>query len=186
MAHDIFISYSNGEPKDKLTANAVCATLEKHGFRCWIAPRDVLAGEDWAAAIINNGSHQIDARRAQVRCGRHLAAPPRVPELQREALARADIVVSAVGRADYRLTRELLQSGVVLIDVGTRVTEESKLVGNADYEPMNQIASTITPVPGGVGPVTVAALMENTLRAARFAAGETALGYDFYPGPEGA
>jgi tetratricopeptide (TPR) repeat protein len=75
MAHDIFISYSNGEPKDKLTANAVCATLEKHGFRCWIAPRDVLAGEDWGAAIINalnevqalvlifsgsaNGSHQI-------------------------------------------------------------------------------------------------------------------------------
>jgi 5,10-methylene-tetrahydrofolate dehydrogenase/methenyl tetrahydrofolate cyclohydrolase len=105
------------------------------------------------------------------------------PELQREALQRADLVVSAVGRADYRLTRELLKPGVVVIDVATRVTEENKLVGDADYEPVSQIASAITPVPGGVGPVTVAALMENTLRAARFAAGETALGYDFYPGP---
>ncbi len=75
MAHDIFISYSSRSPKDKLTADAVCATLEKHGFRCWIAPRDILAGEDWSAAIINalnevqalvlifsgtaNGSHQV-------------------------------------------------------------------------------------------------------------------------------
>lgn len=53
MAHDIFISYASRDPKDKLTADAVCATLEKHGLRCWIAPRDILAGEDWSAAIIS-------------------------------------------------------------------------------------------------------------------------------------
>ena len=50
MAHDVFISYSS---KDKPTADAVCATLERTGLRCWIAPRDVLPGSDWGAAIID-------------------------------------------------------------------------------------------------------------------------------------
>lgn len=55
MAHDVFISYSS---KDKPTADAVCATLERTGLRCWIAPRDILPGEDWGASIIDaiNGS----------------------------------------------------------------------------------------------------------------------------------
>ncbi|MCY1079101.1 tetratricopeptide repeat protein [Archangium lansingense] len=53
MAHDVFISYASGSPKDKMTADAVCATLERHGLRCWIAPRDILAGEDWGEAIID-------------------------------------------------------------------------------------------------------------------------------------
>ncbi|MFY0564933.1 TIR domain-containing protein [Archangium lansingense] len=75
MAYDVFISYASGAVKDKRTADAVCATLEKSGIRCWIAPRDILAGEDWGEAIINalnearslvlvfsanaNSSHQI-------------------------------------------------------------------------------------------------------------------------------
>lgn len=50
MAHDVFISYSS---KDKPVADAACATLESHGVRCWIAPRDVLAGEEYAASLIN-------------------------------------------------------------------------------------------------------------------------------------
>src|SRR5580704_16929516 len=49
MAHDVFISYSS---KDKITADAVCATLESHGIRCWIAPRDVKPGEEYAAALV--------------------------------------------------------------------------------------------------------------------------------------
>jgi hypothetical protein len=55
VAHDVFISYSS---KDKPTADAVCATLERTGLRCWIAPRDILPGEDWGASIIDaiNGS----------------------------------------------------------------------------------------------------------------------------------
>jgi hypothetical protein len=48
-SHDVFISYSS---KDKLTADAICAALERDGARCWIAPRDVLAGEEWAQSII--------------------------------------------------------------------------------------------------------------------------------------
>jgi hypothetical protein len=50
MAHDVFISYSS---KDKVTADAVCATLERHGIRCWIAPRDILPSAEWGASIIN-------------------------------------------------------------------------------------------------------------------------------------
>jgi methylenetetrahydrofolate dehydrogenase (NADP+) / methenyltetrahydrofolate cyclohydrolase len=104
-------------------------------------------------------------------------------DIQLEALVRADIVVTAVGRADYRITREMLKPGVVFIDVATRVTELGKLVGDAEYELVSEQASAITPVPGGVGPVTVAALMENTVRAARFTAGVGRLGYTFYPSP---
>ena len=50
MAHDVFISYAH---QDRTVANAVCATLEAHGIRCWIAPRDILPGSDWGAAIID-------------------------------------------------------------------------------------------------------------------------------------
>src|SRR5215510_5227149 len=55
VAHDVFISYS---AKDKPTADAVCAALEGRGIRCWIAPRDILAGTDWSASIVEaiNGS----------------------------------------------------------------------------------------------------------------------------------
>jgi TIR domain len=49
MAHDVFVSYSS---KDKITADAVCATLEANGIRCWIAPRDVTAGLEWGECII--------------------------------------------------------------------------------------------------------------------------------------
>jgi methylenetetrahydrofolate dehydrogenase (NADP+)/methenyltetrahydrofolate cyclohydrolase len=104
---------------------------------------------------------------------------------QEEALAGADLVVSAVGRADFRITGEMLKPGVAFIDVATRVTEAGKLVGDADFESVRQIASAITPVPGGVGPITVAALMENLVRAARFAAGVGRLGYEFYPASGG-
>ena len=50
MAHDVFVSYAH---QDRTVANAVCATLEAHGIRCWIAPRDILPGSDWGAAIID-------------------------------------------------------------------------------------------------------------------------------------
>jgi hypothetical protein len=51
MAHDVFISYST---KDKLTADAVCAILESHGLRCWVAPRDIMPGADWGESIVNS------------------------------------------------------------------------------------------------------------------------------------
>ena len=66
-----------------------------------------------------------------------------------------------------------------VIDVATRVGPDRKLHGDVDFEAVQDIASFITPVPRGVGPVTVAALMENVVRAAQFASGLRSPGYDF-------
>ena len=77
---------------------------------------------------------------------------------------RADILVSAVGKAHF-ITREMVKPGAVVIDVGINQLN-GKLVGDVDFASVKDIASAITPVPGGVGPMTIATLMENTYRAA--------------------
>jgi len=76
---------------------------------------------------------------------------------------RADILVAAVGRPRM-ITGEMIKPGAVVIDVGVNRIDD-KLVGDVDFERAVQIASAITPVPGGVGPMTVAMLLKNTLRA---------------------
>jgi methylenetetrahydrofolate dehydrogenase (NADP+)/methenyltetrahydrofolate cyclohydrolase len=94
----------------------------------------------------------------------------------REVCARADVLIAAVGRA--RLIGEgFVKPGAVVIDVGmNRLTPEqagnkSGLVGDVDFAAASQVASWITPVPGGVGPTTIAFLLRNTLQAARRQAG---------------
>ena len=83
---------------------------------------------------------------------------------------QADIVVAAIGRAHF-VTADMLKPGAVVIDVGiNRIADSSRksgyrLVGDVDFEAAKEIVSAITPVPGGVGPMTVAMLMKNTLRA---------------------
>jgi methylenetetrahydrofolate dehydrogenase (NADP+)/methenyltetrahydrofolate cyclohydrolase len=77
----------------------------------------------------------------------------------------ADIVVVAAGHAKA-LTADMVKPGVVVIDVGTNKGPDGKLVGDVDFGPVSEIASAITPVPGGVGPMTVAMLMDNVARAA--------------------
>ena len=84
----------------------------------------------------------------------------------------ADILVAAVGRPRM-ITGEMIKPGAVVIDVGINRIDD-KLVGDGDFEPAVQIASAITPVPGGVGPMTVAMLLKNTLRA--FEISPTAVG----------
>ena len=90
------------------------------------------------------------------------------------ATRRADIVVAAVGRA-HMVRRDWLKPGATIIDVGmNRLTlsdGKTKLVGDVDYDEALQIAGAITPVPGGVGPMTIACLMRNTLAAAALQAG---------------
>jgi methylenetetrahydrofolate dehydrogenase (NADP+)/methenyltetrahydrofolate cyclohydrolase len=89
---------------------------------------------------------------------------------------QADIVVAAVGRANA-ITADMVKDGAVVIDVGINRVEDStkksgyRLVGDVAYEEVAEKASAITPVPGGVGPMTIAMLLTNTLRAARYAAG---------------
>ncbi|HZD94213.1 MAG TPA: tetrahydrofolate dehydrogenase/cyclohydrolase catalytic domain-containing protein [Candidatus Sulfotelmatobacter sp.] len=91
----------------------------------------------------------------------------------------ADIIVTSVGSEHYRITADLVKPGAVVIDVATRVGANGKLHGDVDFEQVKDIASFITPVPKGVGPVTVAALTENVVRAAEFAHGLRQPGYDF-------
>ena len=78
----------------------------------------------------------------------------------------ADIVVVAIGKAKF-LTSEMIKPGAVVIDVGINRDENGKLVGDVDFESASEVASYITPVPGGVGPMTISMLLENTLTAAK-------------------
>lgn len=81
-------------------------------------------------------------------------------------LAKADLVVVGIGQPQF-IKGEWLKKGAVVIDVGTNRLENGKLVGDVDYEKAKEQASWITPVPGGVGPMTVATLLANTLMAAQ-------------------
>ena len=83
------------------------------------------------------------------------------------ALTRqADIVVVAIGKARF-LTADMVRPGTVVVDVGINRLPDGKLVGDVDFETVAPLAAAITPVPGGVGPMTIAMLLSNTVRAAR-------------------
>jgi methylenetetrahydrofolate dehydrogenase (NADP+)/methenyltetrahydrofolate cyclohydrolase len=97
---------------------------------------------------------------------------------QERLIQSADILVTAVGAEHYSITKEMVKPGVAIFDVATRVDEAGKLHGDI-MKDVASVASHMTPVPGGVGPVTVAALTENVLRAAKFACGAAKPGYRF-------
>ncbi|MDH7593813.1 MAG: bifunctional 5,10-methylenetetrahydrofolate dehydrogenase/5,10-methenyltetrahydrofolate cyclohydrolase [Methanomicrobiales archaeon] len=80
-------------------------------------------------------------------------------------IKRADIVISAAGKARF-INADMIRKGATIIDVGINY-EDGKLCGDVDFEGVQQKAGAITPVPGGVGPMTIVSLMENTFRAAR-------------------
>ena len=82
----------------------------------------------------------------------------------KEVCQSADILVAAVGRANF-VTADMVKDGAVVIDVGINRLENGKLCGDVDFENVKEKASYITPVPGGVGPMTIATLMQNTLTA---------------------
>ena len=82
-----------------------------------------------------------------------------------EITKKADILVAAVGRAKF-VTKDMVKPGAVVIDVGMNRDENGKLCGDVDFEKVSEIAGAITPVPGGVGPMTIAMLMKNTVKAA--------------------
>jgi methylenetetrahydrofolate dehydrogenase (NADP+)/methenyltetrahydrofolate cyclohydrolase len=111
---------------------------------------------------------------AAIWCHRYVA-----PEDQRRLIRDADILVTAVGTGAYRITADMVKPGVVVFDVATRIDEAGKIHGDVDFEAVRQVASLITPVPRGIGPVTVAALCENLFRAAQLAVGVAQAGYSF-------
>lgn len=83
-----------------------------------------------------------------------------------EHTKRADVLIAALGKPNF-VTQEMVGEGTVVIDVGINRLEDGKLVGDVDFESVSKKASYITPVPGGVGPMTIAMLMNNCLKAAR-------------------
>lgn len=83
-----------------------------------------------------------------------------------EVCRRADLLISAVGKADF-VTADMIREGAVVIDVGMNRNTEGKLCGDVKFEEAEKKASFITPVPGGVGPMTIAMLMKNTVMAKR-------------------
>lgn len=84
----------------------------------------------------------------------------------KDVCKRADIIVAAVGRPGF-VTGDMVKEGAVVIDVGINRLENKKVVGDVDFEEVSKKASAITPVPGGVGPMTIAMLMKNTVTAAK-------------------
>ncbi|MBD3918700.1 bifunctional methylenetetrahydrofolate dehydrogenase/methenyltetrahydrofolate cyclohydrolase FolD [Paenibacillus sp. PR3] len=88
----------------------------------------------------------------------------------KEIASQADILVAAIGRAKA-IDRSYVKPGAVVIDVGINRLPDGKLAGDVDYEDCLEVSGAITPVPGGVGPMTITMLMSNTLKAAKKAHG---------------
>ena len=85
----------------------------------------------------------------------------RLPEIAK----RADILIVAIGRGHF-VTKEFVKEGAIVIDVGMNRDDDGKLIGDVKFDEVSEIASLITPVPGGVGPMTITMLLEQTYQAA--------------------
>ena len=136
--------------------------VETRGANCVIVGRSNIVGKPMAALLMQSGSGGDATVTVCHSRTRDLAAYTR----------RADILIAAVGRP-HTITAEMVKPGAVVIDVGvnripdaTR-TSGTRLVGDVDFDAVRNVASLITPVPGGVGPMTIAMLLANTVRAAR-------------------
>ena len=95
----------------------------------------------------------------------------RTPNLA-EMTKQADILIAAIGRANF-VTPEMIKPGATVVDVGINRTDDG-LVGDVDFDAAMEVAGFVTPVPGGVGPLTVTMLLENTLTAAIYLDGSQA------------
>lgn len=126
--------------------------VEVEGKECVVVGRSNIVGKPQAMLLLHkNGTVTICHSRTK-----NLA----------EVTKRADILVVAVGRADF-ITGDMIKPGAVVIDVGMNRREDGKLTGDVDFESAEKVAGMITPVPGGVGPMTITMLLENTLTAAK-------------------
>ncbi|MCR5474181.1 MAG: bifunctional methylenetetrahydrofolate dehydrogenase/methenyltetrahydrofolate cyclohydrolase FolD [Lachnospiraceae bacterium] len=123
------------------------------GRECTVIGRSNIVGKPMALLLLaNNGTVTV--------------CHSRTKDLK-EICKRADILVVAVGKPKM-ITSEYIKEGAVVIDVGIHRTESGKLCGDVDYEDVLPHVSAITPVPGGVGPMTIAMLMVNCVKAAGF------------------
>lgn len=135
--------------------------VETRGANVVIIGRSNIVGKPMASLLVQSGQ---DADATVTICH------SRTRDLA-EHTRRADIIIAAVGRAQL-VTADMVKPGAVVIDVGMNRVEDPgapkgyRLVGDVDFDAVKDVASLITPVPGGVGPMTIAMLMQNTVRAA--------------------
>ncbi|CAN5676569.1 bifunctional methylenetetrahydrofolate dehydrogenase/methenyltetrahydrofolate cyclohydrolase FolD [soil metagenome] len=128
------------------------------GAEVVIAGRSNIVGKPLAALLMQRGAGGNATVTVCHTQTRHLAQHTR----------RADVLIAAVGRPEV-VTGPMVKEGAVVVDVGVNRTAEG-LVGDVDFEAVRKVASAVTPVPGGVGPMTIAMLLENTVSLARRAA----------------
>ncbi|CAI2598324.1 Bifunctional protein FolD protein [Apilactobacillus kunkeei] len=139
------------------TPKGVMTMFEEYGIdlkgkKAVVIGRSTIVGRPMAALLINAG--------AEVTVLNHYANI-------KEYTLDADIIVSATGKVNT-VTESDVKDGVVVIDVGQNVNDEGKLVGDVDYDGIAKKASYITPVPGGVGPMTIATLMRQTVELSKW------------------
>jgi methylenetetrahydrofolate dehydrogenase (NADP+)/methenyltetrahydrofolate cyclohydrolase len=158
---DGFVPCTPAGIKELLRASGVATT----GKECVIVGRSNIVGKPMAALMMQDNP---DANCTVTVCHRHTA------DLE-EQTRSADILIVAAGRAGI-VNGDMVKKGAVVIDVGTNRVEDKtaksgfRLQGDVDFESVRKVASKITPVPGGVGPMTIAMLMANTVRAAEMSA----------------
>ncbi len=125
--------------------------VEIKGKKCVVVGRSNIVGKPLALLLLEkNGTVTV--------------CHSRTADLKAECL-QADILVAAIGKPKF-ITADMVKPGAVVVDVGINRNEEGKLCGDVDYENVEPLCSYITPVPGGVGPMTITMLMKNTLLAA--------------------
>ena len=126
--------------------------IEVEGKKCVVVGRSNIVGKPMAMLLLHsNGTVTI--------------CHSKTPDLKKECL-EADILVVATGRAKM-ITGDMVKPGAVVIDVGMDRDENGRLCGDVDFDEVSKVAGYITPVPGGVGPMTIAMLMKNTYTAAK-------------------
>ncbi|MGM9564759.1 bifunctional methylenetetrahydrofolate dehydrogenase/methenyltetrahydrofolate cyclohydrolase FolD [Evtepia sp.] len=126
--------------------------IDPKGKQCVVVGRSNIVGKPMAILLLQ-------------RHGTVTICHSRTPNLA-EICRTADILVAAVGKVNI-VTADMIKPGAVVIDVAMNHNDAGKLCGDVDYEAAKEVASAITPVPGGVGPMTRAMLMKNTLLSAR-------------------
>lgn len=126
--------------------------VEISGKECVVIGRSNIVGKPMALLLLaENGTVTI--------------CHSRTKDLK-EVTKRADILVVAIGKANF-VTADMVKPGAVVIDVGINRLDDGKLAGDVDFDAVSEVASMITPVPGGVGPMTITMLLKNTLTAAK-------------------
>lgn len=126
--------------------------IEVQGKYCTVIGRSNIVGKPMAMLLINEG-------------GTVTVCNSKTKDLKKVCLG-SEIIVSAIGKAKY-ITKEYIPDGCVVIDVGMNRDENGKLCGDVDFENVVDKCSYITPVPGGVGPMTITMLLKNTVKACK-------------------